>query len=290
MIGGIIITSVYKITNKINQKIYIGISKNPQARWKQECSEGNAKFQLISKAIQKYGKENFSFEILETYENEKEALQREYELVNEYRSIFPYGYNMVPGGGKPPLLKGEKNPMTKISEDLAKKIQKELVDFSIPLKTIVAQNKVTRDIVRHINDGDSWKNPNLSYPLRPNENILNEQRATIVKKMLKETNLSQSDIAKKVGWCRSAITMINIGKNHYDANEIYPLRSEKTPRKTYDNYRIAQLDMETEDLLAIYDSISEAASRAANNDLPGIRRCCEGSQRFCAGFKWSYLL
>ena len=42
--------------------------------------------------------------------------------------------------------------------------------------------------------------------------------------LLKETEMSQKDIGKEVGWNRSAVTMINIGKNHFDPNEQYPIR------------------------------------------------------------------
>ena len=56
---------VYKITNLINNKIYIGITNNYKKRWANECSNFNdkSKMQVINYAIQKYKKENFKFEI-----------------------------------------------------------------------------------------------------------------------------------------------------------------------------------------------------------------------------------
>ena len=42
--------------------------------------------------------------------------------------------------------------------------------------------------------------------------------------MLQHTKLTQKEIGKKVGWNRSAVTMINIGKNHYRENLEYPIR------------------------------------------------------------------
>lgn len=57
---------VYKITNQINQKIYIGITNNYIRRWGNECSYplDPTKRQVIQEAIHKYGKDNFTFEIL----------------------------------------------------------------------------------------------------------------------------------------------------------------------------------------------------------------------------------
>ena len=55
---------VYKITNKLNNKIYIGQSVNIERRWKEHICD-NRKNSLIHLAIQKYGKDNFDFEVIE---------------------------------------------------------------------------------------------------------------------------------------------------------------------------------------------------------------------------------
>ena len=54
---------IYKIENLINGKVYIGKSIEIEKRWQKHL---NAKDNfLIHKALRKYGKENFSFTILE---------------------------------------------------------------------------------------------------------------------------------------------------------------------------------------------------------------------------------
>lgn len=58
--------SIYKITNKINNKIYIGQSVHPFERFSQHCYNKQTNTSLINRAIQKYGKENFNFEIIES--------------------------------------------------------------------------------------------------------------------------------------------------------------------------------------------------------------------------------
>ena len=66
--------AIYKITNKVNHKIYIGQSSQPEERFKQHCYSLTTYKSLINKAINKYGKENFDFEIIGWFEdyNEKE--------------------------------------------------------------------------------------------------------------------------------------------------------------------------------------------------------------------------
>ena len=87
---------VYQITNLINQKRYIGITNNYKRRWQEHCKkQANS---LIHKAIVKYGEENFKFEILYNNVSEKEAEKLEKELIKEYDTLAPKGYNLAKGG------------------------------------------------------------------------------------------------------------------------------------------------------------------------------------------------
>ena len=208
--------AIYKITNKVNHKIYIGQSSQPEERFKQHCYSLTTYKSLINKAINKYGKENFDFEIIGWFEdyNEKEKY-----YINYYMSRAPYGYNLTEGGENPPI--GAHN---KITKDIAELIQSDLMNFNIPRKQIIAKYKITNDITRHINEGSSWRNENLNYPLRPKESEINNLKALKVIELLKNTKMSQKEIGQEVGWNRSAITMINIGKNHHQENLDYPIR------------------------------------------------------------------
>ena len=92
--------SIYKHTNLINGKIYIGQTcQNPAYRWGSEgqgYKNGNNHFWS---AIKKYGWENFSHEILYTGLTENEANSLEISLIELYNSTNPdYGYNSNLGG------------------------------------------------------------------------------------------------------------------------------------------------------------------------------------------------
>lgn len=90
---------VYKHTNKINGKIYIGITCRPVSkRWgaQGQCYKNNAHFYS---AIQKYGWDNFEHEILFSDLSLTKASSKEQELVNFYVSYNPkFGYNGTKGG------------------------------------------------------------------------------------------------------------------------------------------------------------------------------------------------
>lgn len=115
---------IYKITNKISGKCYIGQSVDIFERFREHKRAKNKKQQLISKAISKYGQENFEFKVLLTCEKDPKILDDlEIKLIKEFNSRTPNGYNISPGGSSyTPLTedqlkaqsernKGERNPM-----------------------------------------------------------------------------------------------------------------------------------------------------------------------------------
>lgn len=92
------ICGIYKITNIINGKCYIGQSVDIRKRWRAHLRVANTDFNLLHRAFQKYGVENFTFEIIE-YCARKELNEREKYWINYYDSHNPdKGYNMTDGG------------------------------------------------------------------------------------------------------------------------------------------------------------------------------------------------
>ena len=89
--------SVYIHKNKINQKVYIGLTKqNPKDRWRLN-GQGYKNQKKFWNAIQKYGWDNFEHIILQTNLTENEAVQLEQNLIKSFNSI-QNGYNSVPEG------------------------------------------------------------------------------------------------------------------------------------------------------------------------------------------------
>lgn len=86
---------VYKITNLINEKIYIGVHKILNISVDDGyMGSGTA----IRDAIKKYGSENFKKEIIEIFNDKESAYSMEAELVNEEFILRKDTYNMKPGG------------------------------------------------------------------------------------------------------------------------------------------------------------------------------------------------
>lgn len=91
--------TVYKHTNKLNDKVYIGITfRQPEARW----GNGNGYYsnKHFYNAIKKHGwNEGFKHEIIATNLSKEEAEKLEIELIQKYNSTNPKnGYNINLGG------------------------------------------------------------------------------------------------------------------------------------------------------------------------------------------------
>lgn len=87
---------IYKITNKINNKAYIGCSSNIKRRWAiHKCIYKDSSYKEYSKElyidIRKYGIENFSIEILEECK-EEDLFKKESYYINKLDTIAK-GYN-----------------------------------------------------------------------------------------------------------------------------------------------------------------------------------------------------
>ena len=86
---------VYKITNLLDGKIYVGQTIRTLERRFKEHTEADS---LIGKAIRKFGIENFSSEILETCQTKNQLNEREIFWIEKLNCKTPNGYNVKDGG------------------------------------------------------------------------------------------------------------------------------------------------------------------------------------------------
>jgi len=90
---------VYRVTNKINGKVYIGMtSRTLEQRWKSHCSasKNGSRFRFHA-AIRKYGEKAFIPEVLFDDLNIDECRTIEEQTISEYNAMSN-GYNAKPGG------------------------------------------------------------------------------------------------------------------------------------------------------------------------------------------------
>ena len=91
------VCGVYKITNKVNDKIYIGSSNNVEKRWHQhkiQLRAGEHKNTHLQHAWDLYGEDNFIFEIIEECSPEIQ-FEREQHYLDTLNPFDDHGYNIV---------------------------------------------------------------------------------------------------------------------------------------------------------------------------------------------------
>lgn len=215
---------IYKITNKINGKCYIGQTTDYKRRFQEHksCGYENENNKLLYYAFRKYGIENFNFEVIE--EKTEKYNEKEKYWISYYDS-FENGYNMTEGGEEPPLNIKENSPFATHTEEQVAEIKRLLKETNIQYKDIATMFNYDSSSIERINYGKLWRDDNTSYPIRKESSRrYQKERALNIIHDLLYTDLTQKKIAEKYGCARTTVTAINSGKNNRQENLEYPLR------------------------------------------------------------------
>lgn len=148
---------IYVITNIINNKKYVGQSLDIKKRWarhKQDAFNNTRDYPLY-RAIKKYGIDNFLFEVVcECSVKELNNLEIYYI---EYYDSFYNGYNQTLGG----------NCNYSISQlECSDAIKYDLIYTSLSYDEMVNKYHVSKQSISAINNGRTYRDDNLHYPLR----------------------------------------------------------------------------------------------------------------------------
>lgn len=92
---------VYKITNNVNNWVYVGITtREPKKRWAEHLRGAKSKKRRLYNGMRKHGVENFNMEVIAILKDLK-SLNPLYELEKNYIKSFNsywFGYNDTIGG------------------------------------------------------------------------------------------------------------------------------------------------------------------------------------------------
>jgi group I intron endonuclease len=229
------ICGIYKIKNIIDNKVYIGSSKNIKERWyrhKKDLRKNKHHSVKLQRAWNKYGEENFKFEIIIRCDN-AELLSKEQFYIDKFDS-FNNGYNSQPfadrhefsdetkskiGKSSKGRNAGENNNTTKINEFIAKKIISDLLNPNLLISEIAKIYNVSIGIINCIYYKRSWTylTDKICFPKRT-ENA-NRQKSKlnddIVKNIIQDIikHVSYKDIMNKYDIQRYIINNIKFKKS-----------------------------------------------------------------------------
>ena len=97
--------TIYKITNTLDNKIYVGqTTRNITERWREHKSRSApSDGTYLHNAIAKYGEDNFVIEEIDTCSDD-ELNNREIEWIAILDTMYPNGYNLTKGGEGNPKI------------------------------------------------------------------------------------------------------------------------------------------------------------------------------------------
>lgn len=310
---------IYKITNLINNRHYIGQSIDIEERWKEHRQNAYNKSKdsyeyPLYRAIRKYGLENFNFSIIEECRRD-ELNEKEIYYIEYYNSYYE-GYNQTLGGHHSSPVKLPDNLLQQLIKDLQQ---------GIPFKILQEKYNVNKFTLSRINNGHSWYQDDLSYPLfqyntdKNKETVVNNCKicgqpisasATLCvecyhQQSRKVIRPSRNDLLKMVAtssftavaklynvtdnaikkWCinyglpSKKQEIINL---YNEENNIVPTVSKKRVVRAVGQYNLDN------QLIAIYANASEAG-RQIGHSSSHITEACNKENGKAYGFIWRYI-
>ena len=166
------IYTIYKATNQVNKKVYIGFTSSWPNRIRSHKIHYKKRKTKFYSAIKKYGWENFTWCILYQSSNKEHCLnEMEQHFINEYNSIES-GYNMNKGGAG--VLGVNKNTIWITNGKQNKRISKsDLIpdNWKKGRVIVISETKKQSDIEVGHNLGTRNKNKVIAYDLYENKKV-----------------------------------------------------------------------------------------------------------------------
>lgn len=123
---------VYKIQNKLNGLVYIGkTTVKALRRWANHLTTAKSSTTHIGRSLNKYGKDAFTFEVIDIAENELSLSSKESFYISYYNSLSPNGYNLTTGGEGSTLSEETKEKLSFSHAKLRGKDRSERMEFKI---------------------------------------------------------------------------------------------------------------------------------------------------------------
>lgn len=177
------IQAIYKITNIINDKIYVGSAIFLQSRWRQHRSDLNLNKhgnQLLQNAWNKYGEWLFKFEILEKVWDKTKLIEREQYWIDLLKTNQrETGYNLT--------IIARSRLGVKASKEALERMSKSKIGLKQPRYAVIARALAITSIPR--SEETKLK---ISNSHKKGKKISDEQRAKISNSLKGNTNRSGS--------------------------------------------------------------------------------------------------
>ena len=293
------ICGIYKITNQINGKFYIGQAEDIYYRLRTHFwAQGDHHNSAIDAAIHKYGLNNFTLDILE--ECPKELLnEREKYWGEEYY----HGLCYVPDGYNIALLGGNQHSIETCIQVSQYTLEGQLIQTFLSYAAAGRAMNISPMAIRQaaIRRGTSM---GYQWAIGCNNTIdpfMRKSTGYKVQAYNKEHEVelefnTQAEVAKYFDISPTAVMYYLNHKSGYVCCKGYYLaregeepviRSRKKQVRPENGRKIYQYDISTRQFIKTFTTVKSAAQEL-NCDTKGLRNCANGIQNQSQGYIWSY--
>lgn len=278
---------IYKITNNINNKCYIGQSRNIEKRWENH-KYSNLDYPLY-KAFRKYGIQNFTFEIIERCSVDDLNLKETYWI-----KYYCPEYNQTAGGDF-------KIVPQKLTEKQVNEIKALLATGEYLHSDLAKRYNVHKDTIRDINVGRTWYDDTISYPIH-----LSKYCGLPIEQQISYCPICGKPKSKQGKICHTCYEKQNAEKTFYKCSKKQLRKIIKHIRKKIKEqnkqplkrFKVNQYSKEGK-FIASFDSIADAvrklisnnecASKSESGARSHIAEACRGKRKTAYGYKWEHI-
>jgi len=261
---------LYIIENKVNGKIYAGMTTNLKHRlvvYGDDVKKNEKTSSLIVRAIRKYGFENFDFNIIRRYETVKEVSDNEIALIAELKELGFVMYNITLGGehALDPSLYGKsgtKHNVAKLNIDQINEIFEKYFEGKATITEMTSEYKVCRSAILNLLHGRTYqeetkdlivkygivkdiknkkitpriqcKNPKLNRGEDNKATKLSRSNVISIIEYYFDTDISIIELSKKYGVVASTIVWILKGKNWIHMTKEMLTKYKDHPKSMFD--------------------------------------------------------
>ncbi|MBQ6296433.1 MAG: GIY-YIG nuclease family protein [Selenomonadaceae bacterium] len=209
---------IYKITNKVNGKTYVGKTTTPL---KQRMASHRCADTVIGKAIRKYGGENFIVEVIEECDTKEQLNEREIFWIAALNCKTPNGYNRSDGGDGPTGYSHSEEIRAILSA--ANKGRKKSPEHRAKIGAGNRGKKQTPEAKAKISVAHIGKS--LTTETKAKLSVI-ERQETSYKNLIVEMDkhqLTYTALAKLLGITKEAVSVKMRGKQNFTAEQIAKL-------------------------------------------------------------------
>lgn len=285
---------IYKATNKINGKSYVGQTCDFHSRvWQhQRCYEKeDCDFH---RAIKEFGFDNFSWEIIETCESEDGACELEKYYIEKFNT-YRDGYNMTKGGKDAPYHNARAVVLLTLDGRYIKRYDSAMdaeidgfnnTDVLLNCKGKRRQTKGYMFMFEDEYESNGAKTYRKPEPNGMRSIIQCDMEGNFIQKFK-----SLQEAARITGANRTTISGV-LSNTYKSANgyifvyeEDFPIKDLSIYKKRKKGRKIAQVDAKTREIIRVFDRISEAGESLGVN-YKAIHNVIDQEGRTAYGYKW----